>query len=186
MSIDFNKAMPWAGMKRCILDALGNRIGYLDANNSNKWADGADVNWTEVENNVWNVMVEIPKFYYCKKVIDTPKKERIFGVSDKPVETDRISTNEWKVHPAFFRDRAKLCDDRSANPIEVDYRYAPAFKGWIDGQDRLRSLPNKIPTVDKTIGAFRNHAKNMGNGWSQFDYYLLYAHRCYIYRIQTS
>ena len=45
----------------------------------------------------------------------------------------------------------------------------------MDGNGRLRSLPNKTATADKTIGAFRTHAKNMGIGWSQWDYYLLYA-----------
>ena len=57
----------------------------------------------------------------------------------------------------------------------VDCRYAPAFRGWVDGVGRLRSLPNKQPTVNQTIGTFRTYAKNMGNGWSQFDYNLLYA-----------
>jgi len=79
------------------------------------------------------------------------------------------------VHPAFFRDRTKFCDDQGASPVEVDYRYVGAFHGWVDGKGRLRSLPHKPPTTGRNIGAFRNHAKNMGVGWSQFDYYLLYA-----------
>ena len=173
--VDFSTAIPWAGMRRCILAQNGAVVGYLDKDNSNKWEDGTDVNWTTVENNVQNVMVEIPKFYYCKKVIHSPKEERIFGVSDKPIETDRISVSDWKIHPAFYRARDVLCDNQSGVATEVDYRYAPAFLGWKDGSNRLRSLPNKSPTTSITIGTGRGYAKNMGNGWSMMDYNLLYA-----------
>ena len=81
----------------------------------------------------------------------------------------------FRSHPAFFRDRNALCDDQNAIPVEVDYRYVGAFHGWVDGSGRLRSLPNKTSSVNITIGNCRTYAKNMGVGWSQFDYYLLYA-----------
>lgn len=169
---EFDNALPWGGMRRCVVNQDGTVAYYLHPENSNYKEDGTPVDWTEVENNVQNVMVEIPKFYYCKKKVGD---DWIFGVADAPVETDKISIDEWKVHPAFYRDRTKLCDDQSANPVEVDYRYIGAFHGWVDGANRLRSLPNKMPTVSKTISTFRDHAKNMGVGWSQWDYYLLYA-----------
>ena len=172
MAVDFNLEMPWGGMKRVILSPDGSRVGYLDANNSDKWADGSLVNWTLVESSGQNCMVEIPKFYSCKKVIGD---ERIFGVSDKPIQTEKIGLADWRVDPAFYRDRSKLCTDQTAIPIEVDFRYAPAFKGWVDEQGRMRSLPSKSPTTSKNIGQFRNHSANMGNGWGMLDFNLLTA-----------
>ena len=169
---EFNENAPWGGMKRCIVNPNHSVEGYLHEDNSNNWQDGSPVDWNNVESSGQNVMVEIPKFYYSKKVVED---ERIFGVADAPIQTDKINIDEWEVHPAFFRDRTALCDSQAATPVEVDFRYAPAFKGWVDGQNRLRSLPNKQPTGNKTIGAFRNHAKNMGVGWTQMDYYLHYA-----------
>lgn len=168
---DSNKAIPWMNIKRCILDLNGNIIGYLNKDNSNLWADSSVVNWSTVENSGWNVMVEIPKFYY-KKV----------GFNEST--TDFISGHDWYIsttvtgfdlHPAFYRCRDKLCDDQSGVAIEVDYRYAPAFLGWVDGNGRLRSLPNKSPNISTTIGNFRNYAKANGNGWGIMDYNLLFA-----------
>ena len=170
--MNFSTVSPWGDLARCVLNADGSVAYFLDKDNSNLKADGTEVNWSEVEGSGQNVMVQIPKFYYVKKKVN---ESFIFGVTDKPVDTDYVNINEWEVHPAFFRDRAKLCDDQDANPVEVDYRYVGAFHGWVDGKGRLRSLPHKPPTSNKTIGEFRNHAKNMGVGWSQFDYYLLYA-----------
>ena len=172
---DFNKMSPWKDMRRCILNSDGSRFGYLDADDSNKWEDGTLVDWATVESSGQNCMVEIPKFYSCKKVIDVPTKERIFGVSDKPIETDKIKLSDWRVDPAFYRERNKLCTDQSGVAVEVDFRYAPAFKGWVDAQGRLRSLPNKTPTVNKTIDQFRTHSSNMGNGWGMLDFNLLTA-----------
>lgn len=172
MTVNFNLEMPWGGMKRVILNPDGTRVGYLDANNSDKWADGSLVDWTIVESSGQNCMVEIPKFYSCKKVIGD---ERIFGVTDKPIQTEKIGLLDWRIDPAFYRDRSKLCTDQTAIPIEVDFRYAPAFKGWVDASGRLRSLPNKTPTVGRTIGDFRTHSANMGNGWGLLDFNLLTA-----------
>ena len=96
-------------------------------------------------------------------------------MSDKPIQTEKIGLADWRVDPAFYRNRDKLCTDQSAVVEEVDFRYAPTFKGWVDASNRLRSLPNKLPTVGKTIGGFRTHAANNGNGWGQFDFNLLTA-----------
>lgn len=174
MSKDFNSMKPWGMLARCVVNPDHSVAYFLHPENSNLKADGTPVDWEEVEELGQNVMVQIPKFYYVKKWVEE-QQAFIFGVTDKPVDTDYVNIDEWEVHPAFFRDRTKFCDDQDANPVEVDYRYVGAFHGWVDGKGRLRSLPGKLPTVSKTIGDFRNHAKNMGVGWSQFDYYLLYA-----------
>lgn len=171
---EFDTKSPWGNLARCVVNPDHTVAYFLDKDNSNLKSDGTEVDWDEVESLGQNVMVQIPKFYYVKKWIEE-QQSFVFGVSDEPVDTDLIAKSEWKIHPAFYRDRTAFCDDQNANPIEVDYRYVGAFHGWVDGNGRLRSLPNKMPTVQKTIGAFRTHAKNMGVGWTQFDYYLLYA-----------
>ena len=170
----FDSMKPWGMLARCVVNPDHSVAYFLHPENSNLKADGTPVDWVEVEELGQNVMVQIPKFYYVKKWVEE-QQAFIFGVTDKPVDTDYVNIDEWEVHPAFFRDRTKLCDDQGANPVEVDYRYVGAFHGWVDGNGRLRSLPGKLPTASKTISDFRNHAKNMGVGWSQFDYYLLYA-----------
>lgn len=169
---EFNNMEPWNKMRRCVLNPDGSMVGYLDGANSDKWEDGDSVNWATVESSGQNVMVEIPKFYHVKKTIGGKMS---FGVSDMPVETSKLVADDWKVSPAFFRDRLKPCDDQTGIAIEVDNRYYGAFMGWVDGQNRLRSLPNKQPTASKIIGAFRTHAKNNGNGWGQVDFNLLTA-----------
>lgn len=162
----------WGDMKRVVIAPDHSIVGYLNESDSDKWDDGSDVDWSSVESDGHNVMVQIPKFYYTKYIVG----DRVyFGVADSIPSGLDVPDTEWELHPAFFRDRAKHLDDSSANPTEVDYRYVGAFHGWVDSSNRLRSLPNKIPTVNETIGTFRNYAKNNGVGWSQWDYYLLYA-----------
>jgi len=162
---------PWKDMKRVILDLDGNEIGTLHDDDSNKWEDGTDVDWNEVESSGWNVMERTPKFYYAKfpyNVNGNYEDGHIWLISDKPEEG-------FELHPAFMRCRDRLCDDSSGTAKEVNYRYRGAFLGWVDGQGRLRSLPNKSPQVSKTIGNFRNYAKANGNGWGITDFNLHFA-----------
>lgn len=162
----FDNYYPWKGMKRVILNPDGTVAYELDPNNSNYKADGTEVDWQEVESLGQNCMVQIPKFWYIKK---TAGDIVTFGVSDRPKDG-------WKVHPAFFRQRDRLCDEINNDVVpEVEYRYIGAFHGWIDENGRLRSLPYKIPTTNITIGDARNAAKKNGNGYGILDYYLLYA-----------
>ena len=166
-----NEVSPWKDMKRVILDLDGNEIGTLHDDDSNKWKDGVEVNWNEVENNGWNVMVRIPKFYYAKlpyNINGSYNDGHIWLISDKP-------SSGFELHPAFMRCRDKLCNDLSGVAKEVDYRYRGAFLGWVDGQGRLRSLPNKSPQVSINIGQARNYAKANGNGWGIVDFNLHFA-----------
>lgn len=166
MPTPFDTNLPWAGMKRCILNPDGTIAYYLHPNDSNYKEDGTPVDWREVEALGQNCMVEIPKFWYTKY---EDGDDMVFGISNKPKEG-------YEVHPAFYRQRDRLCDVQNSDPVpEVDYRYIGAFEGWVDGSNRLRSLPNKTVTVNQTIGNFRNYAKNNGNGWGLMDFNLLYA-----------
>ncbi len=169
--VDFNTMKPWGMLARCVMNEDHSIAYFLDPDDSNYTREGVEVDWDEVEAYKQNVMVQIPKFYYAKKKVD---EIYYFGVSDEPIDNEYISEEEWEIHPAFYRDRSVMCDVEGS-PIEVDYRYIGAFHGWMDNNNRLRSLPNKSPTVSNTIGNFRNAAKQMGVGWCQFDYFLLYA-----------
>ncbi len=167
---DPDECYPWKGMKRCVLKPNGSLVGYLHPDDSNKWDSGDNIDWGLIESNGYNVMVEIPKFYYKKKLPRSGNFDdgHIWMISDAP-------RYGFEVHPAFMRCRDKLCDDLSGVAVEVDYRYAPAFEGWIDSQGRLRSLPNRPTQVSITIGNSRESAKKNGNGWGLFDFNLLFA-----------
>ena len=174
MEKDFNGLAPWGQLARCVQNPDHSVAYFLDKDNSNLKADGSTIDWAEVEALGQNVMVQVSKFYAIKKWIEE-QQAFVFGVTDKPITTDFVNEDEWQIHPAFYRDRTKLCDDQSAVPELVDYRYYGAFHGWKDSKNRLRSLPNKVPLANITIDVARNYAKNMGVGWSQLDYYLVYA-----------
>lgn len=167
---DPDECYPWKGMKRCVLKPNGSLVGYLHSDDSNKWDSGDNVDWGLIESNGYNVMVEIPKFYYKKKLPRSGNFDdgHIWMISDAP-------RYGFELHPAFMRCRDKLCDDLSGVAVEVDYRYAPAFEGWIDSQGRLRSLPNRPTQVSIAMGNSRDSAKKNGNGWGIFDFNLLFA-----------
>lgn len=145
-------------MRRVALAQNGEVVGIHHPDNTNLWEDGSNVNWTEYENNGWNCMVQIPKFYY-----------RTFRDTYKGLDTYRceIATSQrdgFKLHPAFIR-----------NGIERDFQYMSAFEGWLDGRGRLRSLPNKTVTAGRTISQFRSDAFQNGNNFTQQEIYLTSA-----------
>lgn len=159
--IEYNKEKNdegyWGGMKRCALSQGGDVVKYHHKDDTNKWEDGTDVNWTEYESNGWNCMVEIPKVYYrvSKGEYMGFNEVRRWEISTEPKEG-------FKLHPSFNRPNHKS-----------DVNYYGAFKGWVDSQNRLRSLPNKARTTSRTIDAFRTHAMNNGAvGYTQQDFYM--------------
>lgn len=171
-----DECYPWKGMRRVALKPDGTVYKYhnpdITGDTTNAmFEDGTTMTWTEYESLGYNCMVEIPKFYFKKVGFNESETDFDNGhawyISDKP-------TSGFELHPAFYRERTKLCDDLTGVAIEVDYRYAPAFLGWYDGS-RLRSLPNKSPQTSITIGTARNYAKANGNGWGILDFNLLFA-----------
>ncbi|EPY05364.1 hypothetical protein PAALTS15_20778 [Paenibacillus alvei TS-15] len=149
----------WGQMRRVALDQNGQVIGIHHADDTNKWADGSDVDWTAYENNVWNCMVQIPKFYYRIMRGDH------IGYDTYRCEISNIPESGYKLHPAFERE----------DGVIENYQYMSAFEGWIDAAGRLRSLPNKKPADSKTIAEFRACAKRNGDHFTQQDFYLLSA-----------
>lgn len=162
---------PWEKIRRCALKPNGEVYKYHDNDDTNRWEDGTPVDWEKYYEDGLNCMVEIPKFYYKKLPLDKSNnyaEGHIWMISDKIEEG-------FKLHPAFKRCRNKDCDDISGESLEVDYRYRGAFLSSLDKNNRLRSLPNKLPITNLTISEFRNFSKNNGVGWGILDYNLLFA-----------
>lgn len=169
---DPDKCYPWKGIRRVALRSDRTVYKYHHPDYTNKWKDGTEINWYDYEKQELNCMVEIPKFYYKKLGFNESMTDFDNGhawyISDSPA-------NDFELHPAFYRCVDKLCDNLNSVAKEIDFRYAPAFLGWVDGQGRLRSLPNKSPQTNITIGQARNYAKANGNGWGIMDFNLYFA-----------
>ena len=50
-----------------------------------------------------------------------------------------------------------------------------AYSGYVDNDNKLRSLSGKTPTGNKTIGDFRTAAQANGDGYEQLNFYKLTA-----------
>jgi hypothetical protein len=174
---DPSKVSPWKDIKRVALKPDGTIYKYHNPNITGDvinamFEDGSTMAWSTYESNGYNCMVEIPKFYYKKVGFNESTTDFTNGhawyISDSP-------KTGFVLHPAFMRCINKLCTDSSGIAVEVNYRYAPAFLGWKDGNGKLRSLPFKTPTVSITIGASRTSSTLNGNGWGILDFNLLFA-----------
>lgn len=109
-----------------------------------------------------DVMVEIPKFAY-----------RIYKDSGKlyvSISNDStVITSDSRFHYyAFSKEKEGDCQ----------YFYWGAFKGSLDNNGNLQSVINQKPISNKTIGAFKQLAKNRGTGYSITSYFQLIALQC--------
>lgn len=151
---DFSNLYPWNSMKRCNLSDDGEVLAYYG--DSNYKTDGSN----------GQVMVEIPKFWY--KVVNDEVNNKIqFWICDSELEG-------YELHPAFYRERTKLCDDLTGKAIKVDKRYVGVYLGCIE-DDKLCSKSGVSPKASVTMSEGRDYAKARGNGWGIEDYNLFYA-----------
>ncbi|WP_374018907.1 hypothetical protein ABU162_03910 [Paenibacillus thiaminolyticus] len=149
----------WGQMRRVALAGNGQVVGIHDKDNTNKWEDGTSVNWTEYEENGWNCMVQIPKFYY------KARRGEHNGLDTYRLEISNTPQDGFKVHPAFEREEGVI----------EHYQYMSAFEGWIDERGRLRSLTGKAPAANLTLSYFRKAAFLNGDHFTQQDFYLTSA-----------
>ena len=124
----------------------------LQENGSSAKLDGAD----------GDVMVEIPKFAY-----------RIYKESGKLYVSisndDNVIKADSRFHYyAFSKEEEGDCQ----------FFYWGAFKGSLDQNGNLQSVANEKPASSKTIGAFKQLAKNKGSGYSITSYFQLIALQC--------
>ena len=163
-------------MRRCVLNALGEVVYYLDATDSTRKADGNQAN---LDGQDGNVMVEIQKFWFRQtKVGDTTTWE----ISD----TDKAG---FSIHPAFYKN---------GNNVPVNYRYIGAYQAcyydvsestYKSGlnlepypltdldleNDKLASVSGVYPISGVSRAQCRSLAENNGTGWHVCDFYLMSA-----------
>ncbi|MDK2790603.1 MAG: hypothetical protein PWP15_1110 [Methanothermococcus sp.] len=153
--MDFNTISPWKDMKRVVVDKYtGNKIKDFN------YGDSEFAGWTatEWENSSYDIMVEIPKFYY--KTVDDGTGLK-WSITAQP-------RAGYIPHPAFTRKTGL-----------INYAYRSAFEGYIDANGMLRSIPYVQPTTGRTIAQFRTAAKAGGRS-SFFQLQNAYIHHAIV------
>ncbi|WP_025115950.1 hypothetical protein [Lysinibacillus fusiformis] len=147
-------------LRRVALALSGAVVGIHSDRDTGLWEDGTEVDWGAYESNGWNCMVQIPKFYYKVENGTLGMFKDVYRC-----EISEIQRDGFKLHPAFER----------IDGVIENYQYVAAFEGWVDGNGRLRSLPNKTITIGRTRANFRAAAQLNGLDFRQIDYLLLSA-----------
>ena len=109
-----------------------------------------------------DVMIEFPKFAYKIKTVDNTIT---VSVSTDPtvIENDNDYT-----YDAFSR----------LEEGDLNFFYKGAFKGYVDGDGKLRSIVGTKPANNRNIGAFRTAAQANGSHYQQSTYAQLKALQC--------
>ena len=121
-------------------------VTYLDPSNYAMSIYGSGVDITNESSG--NIMIEFARLYY--------KLEKTGNTIDFSIATQKID-DTW-VADAFMSEDG-LQKDR-------DYMYYSAYEGWVDSDNKLRSLSDKIPTTNKAMFNYRSYARNNGNTYS--------------------
>lgn len=129
---------------------------YLNPNDFTKKADGSAADITS--GNDGDVMIEFPKTGFQ---INTVSNTLTVKITDDPAKAGF----KYYAHSRVTEgDRNKL--------------YIGAYKGWNDGNNKLRSLSGKAPYANQTIGTFRTRAQANGAGYDQFAFYPMTLIQC--------
>lgn len=131
--------------KPCLLQN-SNVVAYLDPNNYSRsvYGSGVDI----INETSGDVMVEFAKVYY--------KLEKSGNTIDFSIATQKPD-DTW-ISDAFLSEDGLR--------TEKDYMYYSAYEGYVDNDNKLRSLSDKIPTANKAIYNYRSYARNNGNTYS--------------------
>lgn len=119
--------------------------------NINKNANGAEIVTFEGETGFaldgtnGDVFVRIPKFYY-ERYIEDGYEYRV------------VSNSGANVHPAFIEDGK-----------ELDEIFISAFEGYVDTNNKLRSIGSVIPSSNILPQSFLDAAQANGNNYSLYD-----------------
>lgn len=123
-------------------------LSYLDPNNYARtiYGSGVDI----MNESSGDVMIEFPKVAYKLE-----KKGNIieFSICSQKPEND----NSWSYEAFLSEDGLRQ---------ERDYMYYSAYEGWIDSENKLRSLSDKIPSVNYPMYLYRSYADNNGKNYS--------------------
>lgn len=143
------------GYKPCLFKD-GAVVGYLNPNNVAEFEDGTPADITSGD--AGDVMIEFPRR----------------GVSMETDENDAVII-KFTTGPDD-ENSSYLAHTRGTERRDV--MYIGRYKGWVDSNNKLRSLSGKTPTVSKTITQFRTYAQNNGDGYEQSMFYPLTYRQC--------
>lgn len=147
----WSNRFPYNQIKPCLLKN-GVVQGYLDPNDFKKWVDGSTPAPDITSGDAGDVMIEIPKVYY--KI-----------TQDSQYTYIQISDNELTKITDGFTDFA-----HSYNGVVKDKFYVGAYLGFLDGNNKLRSLSDKTVFGNKKISEFRISAQANGTGYEQLSF----------------
>ena len=147
-----NTYAPWSGMRRCNLWDDGTPTAYY-----------GDRCYTDTDvANMGQVMVQIPKFWYCTDHGGGVYKWWISttGADAVPAGADG---GAWKVYPSFTRDAATRA-----------YIYLGAYEAYLNGT-KLESVSGVLPKTTYSNLQFRAAAQARASGavankWEMQDY----------------
>jgi hypothetical protein len=143
-------------IKPCIVQN-GEVEYYLSKNNFNYKEDG--ITPSVLDGTDGDVMIEIPKFgYRIYKDTDNGNNILYVSITNNPAIVEEDPRYSYY---AFTREDAG----------DLDHFYWGAYKGWLDGQGKLRSLPGKTPSNSRTLAAFKQTAKLKGERYSISSYF---------------
>lgn len=158
-SVDWNNCPIFKDIRPCVFKN-GQVQYYLNPNNFNeKYGTGEASDLTGADG---DVMIEFPKFAYK---IKTTNNTITVSVSN---DISIIENDSDYTYDAFSR----------LSEGDRDYFYKGAFKGWIDENHKLRSLPGKEPVRSVTQYNFRLYARNNGAHYQQSTFAQLKAIQC--------
>lgn len=147
---DWANRYPFNQIRPCLFKD-GAVVGYLNPYNFAQFSDGSAADITSGD--AGDVMIEIPKFYY--------KISRNGNYIDVKIANALM---------AGFTDYAFSYKGESKDKF-----YIAAYLGYVDANNKLRSLSGKVVTGNKTIGAFRTAAQANGAGYEQLPFNKLTA-----------
>lgn len=128
----------------------------VDANVVRNDFDTAEIykDITQVTDTLGNVFMRIPKFYIKK--------------------TDGVNLKTWQVSKKMFAGAyLPACFYDFATKTELPYVDFGKYNASLSGENKLESIPNTYPLINKTIINFRTYAQANGNAYQQLDIHTL-------------
>jgi hypothetical protein len=151
MDNGWSDKFPFNQIKPCLL-LNGVVQGYLNPNNFSQWADGHNPAPDITSGAGGDVMIEVPKVYY--KISQ-----------DSQYTYVKICENALSKITDGFTDFA-----HSYKGVVKDKFYVGAYLGFVDDNNKLRSISGRAVTGNKAIGAFRTAAQANGTGYDQLSF----------------
>lgn len=128
----------------------GVEVGKLKRYNFAQFEDGSTADISS--GSAGDVMIAFPRRGLSIKTVDN---KVYISMTDNPNDSEF----EYNAHTRGTDDLEKF--------------YLGAYKGYVDGNNKLRSLRGKTITASKTIGQFRALAQANGDGYEQSGFYQL-------------